>query len=151
MTEMIEWLRAQLDADERIARAAIHDPRYGRDERATADDGVWRTRDHAHDECVVWGVGIMIYDEGGHTAEQASHIATHDPARVLRQVQAHRAILDEWAKVTQPGMKRPRYSGDAEEWFSGHDAGYVKALEFAIKALLSIYSDRDGYNPDWSA
>ena len=69
------------------------------------------------------------------------------PDRLLRQVQAHRAILDEYVRVTQPGMKRPRYSGDAEEWFSGHDAGYLKALEFAIKTLVSIYSDRDGYDP----
>lgn len=137
MSELITWLRAHLDTDERLAQSAIRDPRYLRDERTTADDGRWRTRDHPHDECIVEGAGIMVYDEGGHTAEQARHIATHDPARVLRQVQAHRAILDDHADIPGDGIN---YTLREQE-----------RAEDVIKALASMYSDRDGFKEEWSA
>ena len=84
---LTEFLSARLDEDEASARAAtlLVD--------GTSADGVWST--DALDAEVVSGDGITIYDEGGHSVEQATHIARHDPARVLREVEAKRAIVAE--------------------------------------------------------
>jgi hypothetical protein len=36
---------------------------------------------------------IVVYDEGAPTIEQATHIVRHDPARVLREVEAKRHLV----------------------------------------------------------
>jgi len=88
----------------------------------------------------------------GCTAE-GEHIAHHDPARVLRQAAAYRRILDE---------HRP--SKEAVEWDDGAKPvawvdvcgccqaviGNVPLPCPTIRALASIYSDREGYDPSWT-
>ena len=64
MSDLVTWLRAQLDADERIARGA----------RA----------DYFTPEV------LLQFSAAG----DAAHVVTHDPARVLRQVAAMRNIVD---------------------------------------------------------
>jgi Family of unknown function (DUF6221) len=104
---LVDRLRAALDEDERMAKAALFHPRtwdetVGDNVIIGEDDGQWKAdgreivsanqfRAAADD----YQDAIHIYDEGGHTEEQAEHIARHDPARVLRQVAAMRKILDE--------------------------------------------------------
>lgn len=63
MDDLIARIRAAIDEDERIAKAAVNWS-YGAQEWADAGEPDW------------------------------VHIARHDPARVLRQVAAHRKILD---------------------------------------------------------
>ncbi|MFE3281265.1 DUF6221 family protein [Nocardia sp. NPDC059239] len=96
-----EFLEARIAENEAIARAALRHPtKYNREtrdhERAGTDDGVWHIDSYTDpdDECTVVGAAMTIYDEGGHTAEQATHIARHDPARVLRQCAALRRVLE---------------------------------------------------------
>lgn len=96
MTNLVAWLRLQLDGDERLA--------------VLAGGGQWRVDCEKRDEehlasadpvctgrrCRIEGTGtpgITIYDEGGRDEDQADHIARHDPARVLAEVAAKRAIL----------------------------------------------------------
>ncbi|HEY1668517.1 MAG TPA: DUF6221 family protein [Trebonia sp.] len=84
---LIEFINARLAEEEATARAA--------------GGGTWRTGCYCEGPCTGWGGGccrvegddIKIYDEGGHDASQADHIARHDPARVLREIEAKRAIL----------------------------------------------------------
>ncbi len=115
---LTEFLTARLDEDEAVARAAlfdkvtlIPDPSGAMRQMETVDgltrqvievrqvpaqiesarqvdEGNW-TRIGSY----VDGTVMRIYDEGGHSAEQAEHIARHDPARVLREVEAKRAIV----------------------------------------------------------
>ena len=66
MTDLLTWLRAQLDAEERDARAA--------------SDGVV--------DWIAGDVGANGEDEAG------EHIANWLPSRVLAEVAAKRAILD---------------------------------------------------------
>jgi hypothetical protein len=86
MDELVEFLRARLDEDECVARAAaqegaswVSDVRYG---SVIAED--------ASDLAVF----PVVYDEGRPLSEQAEHIARHDPARALREVAAKRALIE---------------------------------------------------------
>lgn len=72
----------------------------------------------------------------------ANHIANNDPARALRQVQAHRAILDDYERALERRRQHPEDVASAADLLS---------MLRTAKRLLPIYSDRDGYDPDWSA
>lgn len=112
MTDLITWLRAQLDSDERMAREAT-------------------------------GVIAMFTAprQNGKTVA-ATFLRSQTPERLQRQVQAHRAILDEYVAAFE---RRKRHPDDLAS------AGALLALHGVVKRLASIYSDRDGYDPDWSA
>ena len=108
MGELVEWLRAQLDEDERIARAAavevgnpyengvLVDPldRWG--EGLVADGQEWTpsrrlvTRKLQRDG----QSRLTVAECGGSDGRPvANHIAAHDPARVLREIDAKRRLL----------------------------------------------------------
>jgi hypothetical protein len=74
--DLIDWLRAQFDVDERVARAA-------QDLERDVFDGT--------------GVIVMHAATGTRSVTLSSavaiHIADHDPARVLREVAAGRELL----------------------------------------------------------
>lgn len=140
-------LRAALDEDDQLARAAV----------IPAHDGP--TAYKPHPELAVWR-----YVPGGEveyvsTPEMQSqqyaetyrvtcdsegilpavdervgpHIARHDPARVLALVAAHREILDlyETAKA------------DPDREHDPHVNGYIGGLNAAATRLASAYADRD--------
>lgn len=136
--ELVTFLNARYDEEERVAKAALrHGVKYHERSPGTVDDGVWHTEGHR-----VEGIAITIYDEGGHTEEQAEHIALHDPARVLREVESKRRLLDEstgadWLP-SNPGDDQPEYA-----------YGYARALNDVVKMLALPYSDRPGYREEW--
>ncbi|MEU5624259.1 DUF6221 family protein [Streptomyces tendae] len=76
MDDLVRWLRAQLDEDERVARGAI-------------DNSPWRAAVRS---------GLDVVEGDGWTVCNASeadtaHIAEWDPARVLREIDAKRRII----------------------------------------------------------
>jgi len=98
--ELIERIRAVLDEDEWIAIAAAR--------RDDGREGSWTP------------VGLRTAFD----ARVDDHIARHDPARVLRQVAAHRKLLDVYQ--------------EADEWYNAHKiaaAGEITGLFTAIKLL----------------
>lgn len=170
MNDLIPWLRTQLDTDERMALAAPAGPwtTPGPDTIGEWNiyDDHWvvahaATYDHNDPMSNKPGARGPAYIDANATA---AHIATNDPARVLRQVQAHRAILDEYesqvAKADENGRKfvamTKSASLDQQEFTNVKTHGWelkgrVDALKFAVRTLLSIYSERDGYKEEWSA
>jgi len=87
VTDIVAFIRARLDEDERIARASGH-----------LDGHSWT------DSPVRSGFGVVAGCDGGlcenDTADAhlmhlatSTHIARHDPARVLREVAAKRRTL----------------------------------------------------------
>lgn len=76
----LERLRVQLDEDEQMACDA-----GGRD---------WMREDYG---CIVDAADnrLIAYGEGAPSREQADHIIRHSPARVLRDLDVTRKILDE--------------------------------------------------------
>jgi hypothetical protein len=81
---------------------------------------------------------------GNPDAAAREHIARHDPARVLREVQAMRAILAAHPHVTQP-------------WGFGcevcdNDDGNLLCTGWCptVRALGTFYGDRPGYRQEWA-
>ncbi|MEU2730085.1 DUF6221 family protein [Streptomyces griseoviridis] len=132
MDELVEWLGAQLDEDERIARAAGGD--------------AWRRQEHASDTVAIYDSKgePVVYDEGWPTEEQRAHIAAYDPARVLREIDAKRRVLRDLAsaevalRATEPGRgPHELMTGATNSWRA------------VVKVLAAVYADRPGYLAEW--
>lgn len=89
--DLVGFLRERLDEVKATAQEAC--------QGAT---GVWMVGRYGEvsygDDLADWpdddpGDGIVVYAEGKPSEGQARHIALHDPARVLREVEAKRRIL----------------------------------------------------------
>jgi hypothetical protein len=133
-TDLIAFLAARLDEDEAAAMAA------------TGTAWAWEA---TGDKDNSWAVGYVEGEDGrplsgeighgqgvvidgvcesinGHLAD-AAHIARHDPARVLREVEAKRRILAE-------------HSGN-------HKCGWWIPGCPTVEALAAVYSDHPDYQP----
>jgi Family of unknown function (DUF6221) len=85
----------------------------------------------------------------GPNAARVEHIARHDPARVLREVAANRAILEYY--VEPPNGFR---TGNAEvissaEGGSGRAAGVLTVIEAIVLDLAAVWSDHPDYDSAW--
>jgi hypothetical protein len=125
------WLLERIAEDEAVALAA------GADGAAS-----WTVPDPIRESGrVVSDRATVTYDEGSPTAEDATHIARNDPARVLATCKAHRAIVEEYVK---------------EQWVieQGHRTDWTMAgqaaRETTIRALASIYADHESFDPRWA-
>jgi hypothetical protein len=78
MTDLVEFLRARLDEDDEAARAAGN-------RRWLVQDNIIELHPEREDD------GFMSWP----TRADARHAARWEPARVLREVQAKRQIIDE--------------------------------------------------------
>lgn len=138
MTDLITWLRAQLDTDERMAREATPGRWHWIDPGGSA-----RSALVAGDMTPAgWRVVLRAAGEVYPSAADAAHIEANAPARALRQVQAHRAILERYedclARLHDPEHSTVEAAGQLREY-----------EDFVLPALASIYSDRDGYREEW--
>lgn len=127
MDDLVQWLRAQLDEDERIARAAggaswEELPVSGWVHTSALPDTEWQPPGYDHH---VASAPLPV--------DQA-HAVEHDPARVLREIDAARVLLTQYDAL-KSGMP--------------DDMTGVFALETAIRAKASVYTDRSGYREEW--
>lgn len=151
MDDLVQWYGEQLD--EECARAVA----AGGDE--------WRRQGHPSETIAVYDSKgePVVYDEGSPTEAQVAHITAHDPARVLREIDAKRQLLaevlsephfmsadDHWntcpAVVDEDGvpvcLDESRAPGPCD---CGRDARVVRRLH-----LLALpYADRPGYLEKW--
>jgi hypothetical protein len=74
----------------------------------------------------------------------APHIARHDPARALREVEAIRDIVAAYEFIKAKTGSR---EDDVNEFFRN---GERLALRGTIERLASIWSDHPDYDPSWS-
>lgn len=120
MDDLVAWLRAQLDEDERVAKAA--------------DSGRWLPEGK--------GISFEFYADEfpdgeawaylvADTKANQWHITNWAPARVLAEVEAKREILESAAVL--------------DDWDGGNP--YMAAR--IIRALALPYADRDGYRAEW--
>jgi hypothetical protein len=133
--DLVAWLRAQLDEDERLAKAAAVDggPDWAPDGTFLADliDPLPSQR-RAHPERI-----FLL------TQEDADHIARHDPARVLREVEAKRRIIDAYEEACE----RVRNPVTADNRAAARIAQFE--LEGVVRLLAAAYADRPGYRAEW--
>jgi hypothetical protein len=64
--------------------------------------------------------------------------AVQNPARVLRDIEARRALLAEYVLA------------DAESAYPDWMGGYASGLEYAVRLDAARYADHPEYNPDWA-
>jgi hypothetical protein len=128
--DLVQWFGQQLDEDERIARRA-----GGMAWLEWADGGWVET---AHVSKTEWkGPG----DDGRHVAsvrvaEDRAHIVRHDPARVLREIDAKRKIIAEHDVYSRPLGERMD----------------CQSYDFpctTLRLLALPYADRPGYREEW--
>lgn len=112
---------------------------------------------------------FTIYDEGGHDEHQALHIATWDPARVLADLEAKRAILaevlswkhdyidgDTWFSCAQAvstlDEESAPGSGCADEDRAGGpcDCGLDRRRATILHAMAAPYAEHADHKPSWS-
>ncbi|MEV0726000.1 DUF6221 family protein [Micromonospora purpureochromogenes] len=128
--DLVTWLRALLDEDER-------------DARAVEGDGVWDVPSTGVVQ--LGGVGDL---DGLVMAPRnvAHHMATHDPARVLADVDAKRHILDAHP-LEGPSKYVPfQYCGTCQD---GDGIVTAPAPCPTQRALALPYADRPGYRDEW--
>ncbi|MDX2766418.1 DUF6221 family protein [Streptomyces europaeiscabiei] len=146
MDDLVQWLRAQLDEDERIAKAATPGP--------------WRAHDthlgqYGHAATVLSGEGNDTdlrawlpsmsqepWDEARNVWADAEHVAAHDPARVLREIDAKREIVEQHVPVGDGTVClsycHTRTPGEAQTWPC-----------LTLRLLALPYADRPGYQDEW--
>ncbi|WP_327322575.1 DUF6221 family protein [Streptomyces sp. NBC_01210] len=117
---LVAFIHARLDEDMNLALDCI------------VEDGRWR----AERTSLVLDTGAEIRV---HLAI-ADHMARHDPARVIRRVEAHRAIVDAYTEATGPGT-------DTQGSFVSDRA---TGLSIAVKQMAAEHSDHPDYEAEWS-
>lgn len=132
MDDLVQWLRDRLDEDERIARAVGEErwqPHYVDSVNDQPDTATVR---------VAGGADVAVMER--YSYQDAEHIATHDPARVLREIDAKRRLIADYTKETRT-MGRGHRTG----WAEGGQA----VRERLIKVWAAIYDERPGYREEW--
>lgn len=159
MTTLTEFLEARLAEDEAAAEATSTD--Y--DSITTWSIGRGSTNWHWWVQNN-WSDGVVA--TGSDTSEAAavvSHIARHDPARVLREVQAKRALLADVEAEKHYTCEDPWYTCKAatEERDGGYyaetdgsgpcDCGRNERVEQRLRFLAAPYTDHPEFRKEWAA
>jgi len=134
MDELITWLKAQIDDDERLAqRAGASHPRWSYDrETFTVSSGAYPIAAGKDRR------GTPINDVDG------EHIARHDPARVLADVAAKRAIVD---------LHSPHNHGACPTcWRTSPRSSMREDFPCrTLRLLATAYADSPGWREEWRA
>ena len=160
MRDIVAFLKARIDQDEATAGS----PRTWKVDHHDCAEPEWDpcteqpcpyaaacaegTCGHAS---VVGSDGMRIYPEGGHTALEAEHIARHDPARVLREVEAGRKLLDLYERAKSyrnQVFAQPEPRSISSEMRA---VTQMMALEQVLKLRAAVYSDHPDYDQSWEA
>jgi hypothetical protein len=126
--DLAQWLRAQLDADAEQARTAAEE--LGPD--WYYDDGFVLAR--REDDMVATGSQDFLERERG------VFIAAHDPARVLREVQAKRGIVARYEFAC-----REAAALDIGEEERETRVASAAAFQLCVLLLAAVYEDRPGF------
>jgi hypothetical protein len=138
MDDLVAFLRARLDEDEQTARAAVPGP-WSETGRDSVGEGM------VHSDTTGWSVVGSVKTGYGPNAPyanvslNAAHIARHDPARVLRDVEARRVIVNQYAEVE---------ANDTDDAYEYAD-GWANALGLAVRQLAAVYADHPSYREEW--
>lgn len=127
MDDLVAFLRARIAEDDAAARSA------------TQGEWVWSRE-------FVTPPGYHHRTIGPLEPGDAAHIARHDPARVLREVEAKRRVVDEcayWEAKVQEAAADPTvipYPSLADRY----------EVAFAVlRALGTAYADHPDYREEW--
>lgn len=124
MDDLAVFLRARLDEDDAAAQ------RVRSSWRQIGETGVIVASDGERaEECA-----------NGNWAGIAEHIVRHDPARVLREIQAHRTTVDEY----DIALGAPAATDQAAYW-----KGHAETLREVCLRLATVHADHPDYREAW--
>jgi Family of unknown function (DUF6221) len=134
MDDLVAFLRARLAEDEAVARAATEGP-------WTVDNTDYAEAIYGADQVAIiaggrWGGEASVFEQ----TEDAIHIARHDPARALREVEAKRGLLRRYGQLLENGRAHPDDLASS---------GALLALHGAVKLLALPYGDHPDYREEW--
>jgi hypothetical protein len=129
VADLVEFIKARIDEDEATARAV---------------EASWR--------CVP-GTGEIVASDGtnaevcgeAHWEGVGEHIARHDPARVLREVEARRRTLARHHRDPRGACVGCGFSGDLDEARTGAPEDCPELLDMA-----SVWSDHPDCHSEWA-
>jgi hypothetical protein len=185
VTTLIEFLRARIDEDEAAALAAVDPECPGThwqwvttetdtpvahgdlDEAQEHQKVALRTVEHV-DYPPETGYGslpafLIVYTEEVH-AGAGEHVTRHDPARVLSEVTAKRALLEDINAekhlvvdgdpyFTCNAATEERDGGESwarEKWGTACGCGRDDRVERRLKLLAAPYSDHPEFRKEWA-
>lgn len=141
MTTIIEFLEARIAEDEAVARAATPGP--------------WAVQTAEEGTTTYWGIEDVVpiginmewssWESTIDTAETAAHIARFDPARMLAECKAKRAILAlHVCRCPDAGCT------DCGECSGRHHADPEPFPCDTVKTLAQVYADHSDFDQAWS-
>lgn len=147
---IVEFIKARLDEDETTARAASVGGAWRYDDGDSV--GAWTLYDEQwaiaslttyRHETYDYATQMPAFRHPRYVDADANgeHIARHDPARVLHEVEAKRAIVDLYERVERDSWG----TEDNREPFIGE-----QYLRDVLLLLALPYSDHPDYDPTWS-
>jgi len=152
---LTDFLLARIAEDEAVARAASpgewatqvmqhvnHDPEgeWLTVEVVREDDDDEELADFGGMEVISYGTRV---EPGGHSQENAEHIARHDPARVLAECEAKRRIVELRYSWNLQAERNP------EPPFSSIFQTQVNTADAILRALALPYADHPDYRDEW--
>jgi len=161
MDDLVQFLRARLDEDEQAAWAAASKRGGGTWEAVLGDDFRSSVDGRYHEGELGYPSRPVIIDPDDH--ETSVHIARHDPARVLAEVDAKRRLL---ADV----LAEPHFRNEEDHWYTcaastdqdgeplcsddGRapgpcDCGRDQSVTRRVRLLALPYADHPDYRDDW--
>ena len=139
-----EFLAARLDEDEATAKAAAKVEPEDKETSGWYGHAQWVAKYGTVVDACDDDYAMMIES----TDEVCAHIARHDPARVLREVEAKRRRLERY--LGQSGYDLPdgvQEGRDPDERES--DQAVKDALEQEVREDAAVYSDHPDYDEAW--
>lgn len=127
--DLVAFLRARLDEDEQAARAAARAERS--DSWTTLPDSWGGVLDGGGNRSLAIGYGDVM------APATAAHIARHDPARALREVEAKRRMLGR--------------HHDFQRWCGGCGNDLTYRIDDCpeLRDLAAVYADHPSYREEW--
>ncbi|MEU5036573.1 DUF6221 family protein [Streptomyces rubiginosohelvolus] len=123
MDDLVQFLRDRLEDDEQEAAGASPGPWHA---DAEADEVL------AVDDIVV-AEGFAL--SGRQLRATTHHIARHDPARILREVEAKRELI--------------RLAEAAHDYHETFMSGFAAEMEKALRLFAVAYADHPDYRDEW--
>jgi len=128
--DLIAFFNARLNEEWMVAKMATPGAWH-----ATGEDIITRGSD-------AYTAGACIANASGADGE---HIARHDPARALREVEAGRKLLDEYKRYRASAASQTEAYGQVGPgtW------AVVRVLYRAIAFAASVHADHPDYRQEW--
>jgi hypothetical protein len=152
--DLVQWLGGQLDEDERIAREATPGPwqnvptaRHHATASGRSEEAVFASPPDT---------GAMVVAATGEASERrnlinAEFIAAHDPARVLREIEAKRRMITEVAAAHASAIDMEHACcHDPEQILAGECEQHAPNDLPLLRLLALPYADRPGYEEGWA-